>query len=135
MSAPPDQLGSAHSSVGGVLRRFTAASWSVVLAAAVVVGGAVLALAVGGLREAHLYRQRTGEGLEFLWVAVGFFVANVVLGAALLASVRLASESSNVSVRRALLGLAVAIIVALIVADALAVWVETRGDRCIGPCG
>lgn len=94
----------------------------------------MLVIAVGGLREAHLYRQRTGEGLKFLWVGAGFILANGLLGAAAFASARLSSMSRRATVRRAFLGLAVAIIVTLVAADALAVWVETRGYRCIGPC-
>lgn len=125
----------AHASGGSVSRPLKTASWGVVLAVTFVVGGLVLAIAAGGLREAHLYRQRTDEGLKFVWAGAGIVVANGLLGAAALASVRLASTSWRVTVRRLFLGLAVVIIATLVAADAFAVWVETRDDRCIGPCG
>lgn len=119
---------------GGIASRPSNTAWRVVLAVTFVVGCAVLAIAAGGLREAHLYRQRTGEGLKFAWVGVGLVVANGLLGGAAFASVRLASTSRELTVRRSFLGLAVVIIAILVAADAFTVWVESRGDRCIGPC-
>lgn len=48
---------------------------AVALAVAAVAGGVVLAFTMGGLREADLYRQRTGEGLLFAIVGTGLVVA------------------------------------------------------------
>ena len=134
MIVPPDQIGSAVSTDTGS-GRLRVSSSSVILSIGVVLGAALLVTATSGLREAHLYRQRTGEGLKFVWVGAGLFVANVVLGVAIFASVRLSSAASTLTARRAFLSLAALIAVALVAADGLAVWVEGHGDRCIGLCG
>ncbi|HUF97940.1 MAG TPA: hypothetical protein VMM60_07395 [Ilumatobacter sp.] len=134
MSAVPDQGGSTHEAARTSSTRAAIVAWGVVFAVAVIVGGAVLYLAATGLREAHLYRQRTGEGLRFFWVGVGFFVANGLLGAAAFLAGRLSSASAG-AVRRAFVALAVVIVAVVVAADVLAVWVQAHGDRCIGRCG
>ena len=48
---------------------------------------------------------------------------------------RLRAGSSSVRGSRALLWVGAAIVGGLVVVDALAIWVEWHGDRCIGPCG
>jgi hypothetical protein len=126
MSAISDQVGSTHEAARTRSTRAAIATSGLVFAVAVSVGGAVLYLAASGLRQAHLYRQRTGEGLKFFWVGVGFFVANVLLGAATVAAVRLSSASVG-SVRRALVASAVGIVAVVVAADVLAVWVQAHG--------
>lgn len=115
--------------------RFAVAAWWVTFAVTLVAGAAALYLAVGGLREAHLYRQRTREGLKFAWVGFGLLVAHGFLGTATFAAVRLSSVASSAAFRRTFFAVAVLIVGVLAAADVLFVWVESHGERCIGSCG
>lgn len=108
---------------------------AVALAVAAVAGGVVLAFTMGGLREADLYRQRTGEGLLFAIVGTGLVVANTLLGTAAMVAFRRSTRQRSVTIRRGLLALAVAIAAVLATADVLAVWVASYGDRCVDACG
>ncbi len=140
MGACPEMVvGSPGSRAEALVRLRTPPRWPVrwwsALVVALALGAALLGWGVASLREAHLYRQSSGEGLKFAWVSVALFWAHLLLGAAGWAIVRLRAAVSSDRARRAVLWLGVAIIVGLVVADALAIWVEWHGDRCIGPCG
>ena len=109
--------------------------WWVVLPVYAAAGVWLVGWGVASLREAHLYRQSSGEGLKFAWVGFAFFCAHLLFGAVGWGIVRLRAAVSSDRARRALLWLGVAIIVGLVVADVLAIWVEWHGARCVGPCG
>lgn len=99
------------------------------------VGAPVLAFALSGLREAHLYRQRSNEGLKFAWVALGVMAACVLLGVATIAAWRLRSLGSSVTSRRVFAAISVLLVVVMVAGVGAFVWVESHGDRCIGSCG
>ncbi len=100
-----------------------------------VVGVVAMIGATAGLREAHLYRQRTNEGLKFELVGLLIFAANVLLLAAASAVARLSLPIAGARRRRGLVVVAVAIVVVVVAGDAFFLWVESHGDRCIGGCG
>lgn len=110
------------------------ARW-VVLWAGLVVGVTALASAAAGLREAHLYRQSSGEGLKFELVGLLMWVANVLLFASAVAAARLSSPAPGGRRHRGLVTVAAAIVAVVVTGDAVFLWVESHGDRCIGGCG
>ena len=67
-----------------------------------------MAVAMAGLREAHLYRQRTNE--------VGI-------------------AHSGAPSRRAPAVVAGSIVAEVLAGNAFFLWAESHGDRCIGGCG
>lgn len=100
-----------------------------------VVGVAAMIVATAGLREAHLYRQRTNEGLKFAFVGLLMFAANVLLLGAASAATRLSVPASGAPRRQGLLIAAVVLVAGVVVGDVFFLWVESHGDRCIGSCG
>lgn len=97
-------------------------------------GGWHLVEAVSKLREAHLHRQKWGEGVRFIqvWFQVLLGTTSAVAGAAALA---VGGWWGGRWPRR--VGLVSA---ALVVIGVAGVWgavlyVEWHGHRCIGPCG
>ena len=110
------------------------ARW-VVFSSTLVVGLAAMAVATAGLREAHLYRQRTNEGLKFAIVGLVMFAANVLLLSSASVAARLASPTPGAPRRRALALVAGSIVAVVLAGDAFFLWVESHGDRCIGGCG
>lgn len=108
-------------------------TWATFLVTLVLGSGALLA-ALGGLREAHLYRQRSGEGLGFLPVAVGLVVAGGFLAAAAWSAAQLAPFMSSSTGKRAILLSSALIVVGLTTATGFVVWVEAHDDRCVGSC-
>ena len=109
--------------------------WWGVLSTGLALGAWLIGWGVAHLREAHLYRQSSGEGLKFAWVFFAFFWAHLSLGAAGWAVMRLRAGVGPTGVRRALFGIGVVIVGGLLAADVLFVWVDSHDDRCIGPCG
>jgi uncharacterized membrane protein (DUF485 family) len=100
-----------------------------------VVGVAAMIGATAGLREAHLYRQRTNEGLKFELVGLLMFAANVLLFVAAWAATRLSVPAFGSPRRRGFLVAAVVLVIGVVAGDVFFLWVESHGDRCIGSCG
>ncbi|MDW3214639.1 MAG: hypothetical protein R8G01_11605 [Ilumatobacteraceae bacterium] len=100
-----------------------------------VVGVVAMVGATAGLREAHLYRQRTNEGLKFELVGLLMFAANVLLLAAAASGARLSLPAPGARRRRGLAVVAGVIVAGVVIGDAFFLWVEWHGDRCIGSCG
>lgn len=96
-------------------------------------GGLLLAAGMAGVRPAYLYRERTGEGLRFLWPAVlltgGALVA--LAAATLLAIASLNAPPRRAVVLRVLSGL---LVVGVLTCAAVTLWVEGHSG-CIGSCG
>ena len=115
--------------------RYRAAARWVVFWVGLVVGAAAMIVATAGLREAHLYRQRTNEGLKFALVGLLVFAANVLLIAAASAGANLSLPAAGSPRRRRLGAVAGFIVAGLVIGDAFFLWVESHGDRCIGTCG
>lgn len=100
----------------------------------VAIGLAVVGEGMAGLRWAHLYRQRTGEGIAFFQVGLQLVVGGVL---ALLGGCSLVAVGSRSlgPVRRLLLAAGWLVVVGLTVCAATALWVVGHGGRCIGTCG
>ena len=110
--------------------------WTIAIAiVGATLGAALLPISVGALREAHLYRQRTGEGLQFAVVVVGFAVVNALWGAAALAAARVSWIAESERTRQAFTVATGVLVTALVATDALALWVAWHVDRCVGACG
>ena len=100
-----------------------------------VLGVAMLAVSVVWLREAHLYRQRTREGLPFALAVVGFAAVNALWGVASVAAARVSSIGETVRTRQVFTAVTGLLVTALVAADSLALWVAWHGHRCVGACG
>ena len=96
--------------------------------------GALIAWALAHLRDAHLARQATGEGLSFVGVSLAYLAATVLVVPAI-AALGVASTRLDGRGRVAARMLAAAATAGLALCWAAAIWVEWHGDRCIGPCG
>lgn len=103
--------------------------------------GTVLAVAgVAGLvvnvflvRHAHLYRQRSHEGLGFVWALAEFLVAALLTLAA--AACFAWSAARDTTGSRVVSGwMAALLVVAVVVVGGFGLWVESHGSRCIGGC-
>lgn len=94
----------------------------------------VLVLATAGLRWAHTYRQWSGEGLAFAWIAVGLVMASAgatfSVGALLWARARTSPAGA-----RFYAVVAAVLMVLVLGAVAFTVYVESLGAHCFGHCG
>jgi hypothetical protein len=108
------------------IRWFTV--WAFALLAALGSLGAVVLL-----RPAHLYRQKSHEGLAFAWVAVLLAASwcSAVLAAGLFAREAFIATGRT---RRRLAFASGSILLLVLVSTIAGVWVERQGDRCIGGC-
>ncbi len=98
-----------------------------------VTGVAGLVVNVFLVRHAHLYRQRTYEGLGFVWALVEFLVAALLTLAAAGCFARSAARDTTRS--RVVSGwVAALLVVAVVVVGGFGLWVESHGSRCIAGC-
>lgn len=111
-------------------QRLTKAALCVAAATAV----ALLTLSTVGLQWAHTYRQWSGEGLAFLWVAMGLVVASA--GASFSVAVLLWARARTSPRHERFYAVIAAVLVVLVIgAVTFAVYAESRGQPCFGPCG
>ncbi|MEQ8841329.1 MAG: hypothetical protein RIB98_10130 [Acidimicrobiales bacterium] len=135
MSIHTEQIESVVESEQTDSSRVIAAFWWLVVVMAIVGGIAFVMSALGDLRFAHLYRQRTGEGGAFFWFGIRLLVGHCLLAVATFAGLRWRSAVSSTATRRVALGCVVIAIAFLVAVDVVVVWVEAHGDRCVGACG
>jgi hypothetical protein len=85
------------------------------------------------LRDAYLYRERTGEATQFTASALFLLIGGIVatIGAALLWRSARGALGREGTVARCIVGLTV---LALAAATLTAAWVEEHSG-CFGPCG
>lgn len=89
---------------------------------------------LSSLRWAHLYRQKTAEGLGFVFVGAKLILGGGigVLGGAGFAVLGYVENGRR---RRAILFIAAIVSLFLAGSALVALWVFNHGTRCIGPCG
>lgn len=115
---------------GRTLRLLAAAFFGLVT----ILGLAITIDGLGSLRWAHLYRQKTGEGLAFVWVGAELLIGGIVaaVGSVGTLIVGLRSDGKTMVVG----WIAVASVVTFLAGScAFSFWVFSHGSRCIGPCG
>lgn len=106
----------------------------VALVGAAASAAVIVALSTFGLQWAHTYRQWSGEGLAFVSVGMGLLMASA--GAFFSVGVLLWARARTSPRRGRIYGLVAAALVALVGGAAIfAVYVESLGARCFGPCG
>lgn len=94
---------------------------------------ALVALSTFGLRWAHTYRQASQEGVAFVSVGMGLVAASA--GAAFAVAVLLWARARTSPRRQRFYAVVAAVLGALVSgAVAFAIYVESLGDRCFGPC-
>lgn len=106
----------------------------VALVVAVPSAAAIVALSTFGLPWAHTYRQWSMEGLVFVHVGMGLLLASAA--ALFCVGVLLWARARTSRRRERIYGVVVAALVALVGGAAIfAIYVESLGTRCFGPCG
>ena len=96
-------------------------------------GCTLLGIGMASLRNAYLYRERTGEGLSFLWVALILGIGGLVV----LAAVGLLLGTHREGPTRpsaAAFMMSATLLVLLVLCAGVAIWVENRSG-CIRSCG
>ncbi len=88
------------------------------------------------LRWAHLYRQRTNEGLAFAYVFAGTVLASVLATTSSVMLWLAADRIDRTGGSRPRLRRAGAVVVAFATLGlwVVAIWVESFGKQCIGSC-
>lgn len=119
------QEGSGRGSVGSVV--------ATIAGGGAFVGLLIVARGMTELRWAHLYRQQADEGISFFQVGLQLCFGG---GLATVSAIGLALVASRFDrlPRRLILLTAGLIVPALGLCAAIAIWVESHGSRCIGPC-
>ncbi len=108
-------------------------AWAVWVPACVVVG--LCPLLVVRLRSAHLYRQRTGEGLGFFGAAVLLGILLAMVGLCVVAAQQRRRRPDVDQVEgRVLVIVAVLAVLVAVMAVVASIWVESHGRRCILGC-
>lgn len=106
----------------------------VALVVAVAAAAAIVALSTFGLQWAHTYRQWSMEGLAFVHVGMGLFIASA--GAFFCVGVLLWARARTSRRWERIYGVVVAALLALVAgAVIVAIFVESLGTQCFGPCG
>lgn len=101
---------------------------------AVASAAAIVALSTFGLQWAHTYRQWSVEGLGFVHVGLGLSIASA--GAFFCVGVLLWARARTSRRRERVYGAVAAALVALVAgAVTFAIYVESLGTQCFGPCG
>lgn len=102
-------------------------------AASLVLGAVVVVDGMTDLRGAYLYRESSGEGIGFAWVAMRLVVGGLVTLAGV-GALLTAGAAAGGRWRAALRGVAWSALLALSGCAAAALWVSLESG-CIGPCG
>lgn len=95
---------------------------------------ALVTLSTVGLRWAHTYRQWSGEGLGFAWVAMGLVAASAAASSAVAV---LLWARARTSPRHERFYAVCSVLLGTLVVGAIvfAIYAEPLGQRCFGPCG
>ena len=97
-------------------------------------GLSIVAHAMSQLRWAHLYRQRSREGLGFVGVGAEL-VAGGLLAVAAAVGLYLFGRSLPTSARFTSVVASAAVVLMLVVCALMAMWVQAQVNQCIGSCG